>query len=207
MAACCCATLALVAACGDSDDDETTTSAAAPAASATTEAAAPTSVRGPRRPPAPPARRRARPRRPTGEESAPAEETTETAAEGTAPTEVVGEGVDLSGKVVKISGSETGVEADGLTQSFVALEERTGVDVQFSGSRDFETQISLAIESGQTPDIAIFPQPGKVLDAAAKLPGVSEEVKASVANNFDPYLWELVTPSTARCSASRTRPT
>ena len=190
MAACCCATLALAAACGDSDDDTTSAASSAAAPAATTEAAAPTSEAAPDT--AASEDTAAPEDSGATEESAPAEETA-AAPEGTAPTEVVGEGVDLSGKVVRISGSETGVEADGLTQSFAALEERTGVDVQFSGSRDFETQISLAIESGQTPDIAIFPQPGKVLDAQAKLPGVSEEVQAAVANNFDAYWGELVT--------------
>ena len=109
-------------------------------------------------------------------------ETTETAA-----------AVDLGGKTVRISGSETGVEGTAINESFKGFEERTGADVNFSGSRDFETQISLAIQSGKTPDIAFFPQPGKMQDAAASIPGLPEDIIASVAENYDPGWTDVVT--------------
>jgi alpha-glucoside transport system substrate-binding protein len=178
-------TLALAAACGGDDSSSSSASSAAPAA--TTEAAAST--------PADTAAASSTEAPASSSDTAASDTGASSAATdaGTAPTGVVGEGLDLKGKVVKISGSETATEADGLNNSFKPLEDRTGVDVQFSGSRDFETQISLAIESGQTPDIAFFPQPGKVLDAQAKLPGIPDDIKASVVNNFDPYWAELVT--------------
>jgi alpha-glucoside transport system substrate-binding protein len=189
VAACLCLTLAVVAACGDEDDDEGTT--AATAAAEATSAAAETSA------PAETTEATAEETEATEatEATEGSEETTEEPpAENTFPLSVAeGEGLDLSGKKVTINGTEVGVEADGFTASFEALEERTGVDIQFSGSRDFETQISLAIEAGQTPDIGIFPQPGKIRDHAEDLPGVPDDVKAMVENNFDPYWAELVT--------------
>jgi alpha-glucoside transport system substrate-binding protein len=70
--------------------------------------------------------------------------------------------------------------------------------VEYAGSRDFETQISVAIESGQTPDIANFAQPGKILDAADKIPGVPDDVTATVKENWDAYWSELVTSPDGR---------
>src|SRR5688500_6365446 len=49
---------------------------------------------------------------------------------------------------LKISGPETGSEADGFTEAFAAFTEESGVEIDYSGSRDFETQIRVAAEGG-----------------------------------------------------------
>jgi alpha-glucoside transport system substrate-binding protein len=182
-----CLTLAVVVACGDEDDDEgTTATAAAEATTAAAESSAPAET----------SEATSEATEATEDTEAASEETTteEPPAENTFPLSVAeGEGLDLSGKKVTINGTEVGVEADGFVASFKPLEERTGVDIQFSGSRDFETQISLAIEAGRTPDIGIFPQPGKINDHADKLPGLPDDVAAMVKNNFDAGWVDLVT--------------
>ena len=92
-----------------------------------------------------------------------------------------------------ISGPETGSEADGFTESFKPFTDDTGIEINYTGSRDFETQIRVAAEGGDLPDIAVIPQPGLVKDLAAKITPVSKDVLDESKENFDPYLWDLVT--------------
>ena len=40
------------------------------------------------------------------------------------------------------------------------FEEKTGIDIQYEGSKEFETSISIRVDAGDPPDIADFPQPG-----------------------------------------------
>lgn len=63
-------------------------------------------------------------------------------------------------KVVNIFGAFVDVDAERFTASMVAFEERTGIDVVYEGSGDFESLITVRVEGGDPPDIAAFPQPG-----------------------------------------------
>ena len=64
---------------------------------------------------------------------------TETSAGGTA---------DLSGKTVKVLGTEVGTEADGVIAGWVPFEESSGATIEYSGTRDAETQVRTAAEGG-----------------------------------------------------------
>ena len=97
------------------------------------------------------------------------------------------------GGTVTISGPETGSEADGFTEAFAPFEEDSGLDVVYTGSRDFETQIRVSAEGGDLPDIAVIPQPGLVRDLADKITPVSDEILDAHKDQFNDYLWELVT--------------
>jgi alpha-glucoside transport system substrate-binding protein len=97
------------------------------------------------------------------------------------------------GGAVTISGPETGSEADGFTEAFAPFTEETGIEVDYTGSRDFETQIRVSAEGGDLPDIAVIPQPGLVRDLADKITPVSEAVLDAHKDEFNDYLWELVT--------------
>ena len=92
-----------------------------------------------------------------------------------------------------ISGPETGSEADGFTEAFESFTEDTGIKITYSGSRDFETQIRVAAEGGELPDIAVVPQPGLARSLKDKITPVPEEVLDKYKDNYDPYLWEQVT--------------
>lgn len=94
---------------------------------------------------------------------------------------------------VTISGPETGAEADGFQAAFDAFSQEEGIEVIYSGSRDFETQIRVAAESGELPDIAVIPQPGLVSDLAERITPVPQATLDANAENYDPYLFELVT--------------
>jgi alpha-glucoside transport system substrate-binding protein len=56
------------------------------------------------------------------------------------------------------------------------FEDKTGIDIQYEGSKEFEATISIRVDGGSAPDIADFPQPGllqtfvksgKVIDVAS----------------------------------------
>ncbi|MDQ3930275.1 MAG: ABC transporter substrate-binding protein [Chloroflexota bacterium] len=69
-------------------------------------------------------------------------------------------------------GSEDEVKFNNAVKPF---EDATGIDIQYEGSKEFETTINVRVEGGNPPDIADLPQPGlmasiaksgKVLDAS-----------------------------------------
>lgn len=92
-----------------------------------------------------------------------------------------------------IAGPETGSEADGFTEAFESFTEETGIDISYTGSRDFETQIRVSAEGGDLPDIAVIPQPGLVKDLADHITPVSDDILDAHKDQFNEYLWDLVT--------------
>lgn len=54
-------------------------------------------------------------------------------------------------------GTEDEVKFNAAIKPF---EDATGIDIQYEGSKTFETTISIRVEGGSAPDIADFPQPG-----------------------------------------------
>jgi alpha-glucoside transport system substrate-binding protein len=75
-------------------------------------------------------------------------------------------------------GSEDEVK---FNNSMKAFEEATGIDVQYEGSKEFETAINVRVEGGNPPDIADFPQPGLLASIAksGKVQDVSKWVEAA----------------------------
>jgi alpha-glucoside transport system substrate-binding protein len=47
-----------------------------------------------------------------------------------------------------------------FNESIKAFEEKTGIDIVYEGSKEFEATISVRVNGGNAPDIADFPQPG-----------------------------------------------
>ncbi len=64
------------------------------------------------------------------------------------------------GASVEVYSTIQGQEADDLVTSFADFENCTGIDVNYVGTQEFETQINVRVEGGDAPDLAIFPQPG-----------------------------------------------
>ena len=98
-----------------------------------------------------------------------------------------------SGGTITISGPETGSEADGFTEAFKTFTDESGIEVDYTGSRDFETQIRVAAEGGDLPDIAVIPQPGLVRDLADKISPVPKDILDDHEKQFNEYVWGLVT--------------
>lgn len=101
----------------------------------------------------------------------------------------------MAGLVVTILGPETGAEAEGFVAAFEPLRERTGIVVRYSGTRDATTELNLAVEAGDPPDIAIIPQPGRILqfgesgDAVA----IPDSVLDSIGGSYDQFWFDLAT--------------
>jgi alpha-glucoside transport system substrate-binding protein len=104
-----------------------------------------------------------------------------------------GGGTEFAGKTINVSGSEVGSEADGSVSGFAPFEEATGANVEYQGSRDFETQIRVAYEGGTLPDVALFPQPGNLASFIDKVTGVPDDVVETLKNDYNPFWSELVT--------------
>jgi alpha-glucoside transport system substrate-binding protein len=125
-----------------------------------------------------------------GDDAADEEPTEETEAES---GEIeVGAG---SGSTVTMTGPEVEVEGQALVDAFDAFTEQTGIEIQYQGTRDFEAQIGVRVDGGDPPDVAMFPQPGRIREFAeegAVVP-LAPEVTAEVQANMDAQLVELVT--------------
>jgi alpha-glucoside transport system substrate-binding protein len=72
------------------------------------------------------------------------------------------------GTVVTMAGPFTDNDAVKFDESIKSFEEKTGIDIQYSGSKEFEASIAISIEGGNPPDIVDFPQPGLLANFVKK---------------------------------------
>ncbi|MFP5335436.1 MAG: ABC transporter substrate-binding protein [Actinomycetes bacterium] len=95
---------------------------------------------------------------------------------------------DLEGEEVNIYTSIVAPEDQAHIDSYKAFEECTGAKVNYEGSREFEAQLVVRIQSGNPPDIAYIPQPGLlqtlVRDTGAVVPA-PDTVEANVDEFWD----------------------
>lgn len=88
---------------------------------------------------------------------------------GTDTTEAMDDDFDLAGTTVTVFSSEDGVdEATGIQRALDVFAEANGMTITHTGAKDFSDQINAQAAGGNPPDIAMFPQPGKILDFAAQ---------------------------------------
>jgi alpha-glucoside transport system substrate-binding protein len=69
---------------------------------------------------------------------------------------------------VTILGNFGGDEESLFNASLAEFTEETGINVQYVSDADFATTIQLRVNSGEAPDIGIFPQPGGIMQLAAQ---------------------------------------
>jgi alpha-glucoside transport system substrate-binding protein len=156
----------VVAACGDDDPDDAATAdasdtASAPAASDTASATASD----------------------TATASAPAGESI---LNGEIPCEQ-----QYAGKSVEIlsparnSENDSEVESD-YVAAYQPLIDCTGVEIKWSGTDQFETEVNVRLEGGNAPDVMDFPQPGllKTNASAGFLYPLPDDIAAHVTNDF-----------------------
>ena len=70
-------------------------------------------------------------------------------------------------KVVTLLGAFPGAEKRAFEDSVKLFEDESGIDVQYTADTDFTTTVKQKVNSGDSPDIAMFPQPGGLLELAA----------------------------------------
>ncbi|MEN8114604.1 MAG: ABC transporter substrate-binding protein [Actinomycetota bacterium] len=118
-------------------------------------------------------------------ETTAATETT-VATETTAATETT-VAASLEGTSVTVFGPESSDEEAGAMQDALnAFAEANGMTITYTGARDFSDQINAQAAGGNPPDIAIFPQPGKLADFANEgfiLP-LPDDVTATANDNW-----------------------
>jgi alpha-glucoside transport system substrate-binding protein len=71
---------------------------------------------------------------------------------------------ELAGTVVTMTGPFTDADEVKFNDSIADFEAWTGIDIQYTGSKEFEAAIRAAVEGGAAPDVVDFPQPGLLKD-------------------------------------------
>lgn len=67
---------------------------------------------------------------------------------------------DYKGKKVTMFGPFVDADEVKFNESIKDFEQKTGIDIAYEGSKEFEATISVRVGGGNPPDIADFPQPG-----------------------------------------------
>lgn len=65
---------------------------------------------------------------------------------------------------VEIVGAVGGANAEALQEEIAKISEETGIDVTYTTIPDFDTVIQTRVRGNNAPDLAVFPQPGVLLD-------------------------------------------
>ncbi len=65
-----------------------------------------------------------------------------------------------TGKTVSMAGPFTDQDEVIFNDSIAGFEEKTGIDIVYEGSKEFEANINIRLDGGDRPDIVDFPQPG-----------------------------------------------
>ncbi len=94
---------------------------------------------------------------------------------------------DLSGKTVTVYSTIVDTEAEQQQASYKPFEDCTGATIDYEGSKEFEAQLPVRIQSGNAPDIAYLPQPGLLRSIVADYPDAIKEVGEAAAANVDEY--------------------
>jgi alpha-glucoside transport system substrate-binding protein len=96
-------------------------------------------------------------------------------------------GAGSAGSVTVFGVEDSENEAGAMQDALSEFGEANGITITYVGRRDFETQINSQVLGGNPPDIAAFPQPGKLIQFAedGDLIEVPEEVLTAVSENWD----------------------
>ena len=67
---------------------------------------------------------------------------------------------EFSGTAVTMMGPFVDEDAVKFNDAVADFEEKTGIDIQYEGTKEFEATISVRVDAGDAPDVVDFPQPG-----------------------------------------------
>jgi len=97
---------------------------------------------------------------------------------------------EFKGTTVTATGPFTDQDAQKFNATMADFESKTGITIQYAGSKQFEASIKAAIEGGNAPDIIDFPQPGLLASFAkeGKITDLSQYLDvAAIKSNYNPY--------------------
>ncbi|HKP55019.1 MAG TPA: ABC transporter substrate-binding protein [Chloroflexia bacterium] len=83
-----------------------------------------------------------------------------------------------------------------FNNSLKEFEAATGIDIQYEGSKEFETTINVRVQGGSPPDIADFPQPGLMASVAksGKVMDASKYINADwLKKNYNQSFIDIAT--------------
>ncbi len=101
-----------------------------------------------------------------------------------------------SGKVINILGPIAQDEdIEKLKSCFKPFEKATGIKIAYEGTKEFESLIYVRAEAGNPPDVAMFPQPGGVINLARKgmLVPMGQETISNIKSNYSQGWIDLMT--------------
>lgn len=85
------------------------------------------------------------------------------------------------GGSVEIIGAVGGLNADALQEEITALSEELGIDITYDTLPDFDTVIQSRVRGNNAPDIAVFPQPGVLLDLSNDMVALDDAIDLEAA--------------------------
>jgi len=91
----------------------------------------------------------------------------------------------FEGESVELYATIIDVEADAMVETMVDFENCTGIDVEYVGTQEAETQINVRAAAGDAPDLMIIPQPGLLQRLVAD--GYVVPAPAAVEANVDEF--------------------
>ena len=101
--------------------------------------------------------------------------------------------IEQTARVVTVFGNVTDRDADAFITSMASFERRSGIDVRYVGSANFEADLLERVRRGDPPDLALLPQPG-LLRALAEdglaLP-YDDELEVAARRDVDQRLIDL----------------
>jgi alpha-glucoside transport system substrate-binding protein len=94
-------------------------------------------------------------------------------------------------KRVTVLGTFVGEQQAQLEEALVPFEKETGIDVIYEGTDAFTTLLPVRIDSGDAPDIAMFPQPGLMRSLAEEgaIVPVTEILSREQLQSYYPDSW------------------
>lgn len=94
-------------------------------------------------------------------------------------------------KTVSVLGVVVGDQQEKLEAALAPFEEETGINVIYEGTDAFTTLLPVRVDSGNPPDIAMFPQPGlmKSLADEGELVPVTEVLSREELAQYYPESW------------------
>jgi alpha-glucoside transport system substrate-binding protein len=92
---------------------------------------------------------------------------------------------NLAGKTVSIYTSIVSPEDQPHIDSYKKFEECTGAKISYEGSKEFEAQLPVRVQSGNPPDLAYIPQPGLLQTLVGQ--GAVKPAPQAVQKNVDQY--------------------
>jgi alpha-glucoside transport system substrate-binding protein len=90
------------------------------------------------------------------------------------------------GKTVTMTGPFTDADAVKFNNAVKDFEDKTGINIVYEGTKEFEASITVRVEGGNPPDIIDFPQPGLLAGFAkkGKIVDLNKALPASIKNNY-----------------------